>query len=363
MKNGLITFGEIMVRFSPPDHLRLSQAMPGNLEVTFAGCEASVAVSYSILGGDSSFVTVLPNNTISEACIKNLNSFSVDTTSILRSDKGRFGTYYMETGSNQRASKVTYDRYKSALSLSKPEDYDWESILKNKKWLHISGITPALSENAYDSTLFCAQKAKDLGLKTSCDLNFRSKLWQWNKNYSARELAKRKMPEILKYIDLLIGNEQDAEDVLDIKAQESNFKNGEIDIEAYPDIANKISNLFPNLSLIAITLRESISANHNRWGAMLYDCSKESSIFSPSKKNRYSPFEIKNIVDRLGAGDSFAAGLIFSLNHLKTDNKNALEFAVAASCLAHSIKGDYNLSTSDEVFNLVNGFTSGRVSR
>ena len=143
MKNGLITFGEIMVRFSPPDNLRLTQAMPGNLDVTFAGCEASVAVSYSILGGNSSFVTVLPNNTISEACIKNLNSFSVDTTSILRSDKGRFGTYYMETGSNQRASTVTYDRYKSALSLSTPEDYGWESILKNKEWLHISGITPA----------------------------------------------------------------------------------------------------------------------------------------------------------------------------------------------------------------------------
>ena len=363
MGNNLITFGEIMTRFSPSNNSRISQSMPGNLDIRFAGCEASVAVSYSKLGGSSFFVTALPKNDLSHSCIKDLKSHSVNTNHIVFSHEGRLGAYYVEKGSNQRPSKVTYDRSGSAISLLKPDSYPWDTILKNKTWLHISGITPALSKRCYDATTLVAKKAKDLGIKVSCDLNFRSKLWRWDKKYNPKELARIKMPKILKYVDTLIANEQDAEDVLEIEILNTDFDKGALNVNVYPKIAKKITNKFPNLSLIAITLRESISANHNRWGAMLFDCNEHTNYFSPLINGEYVPFEIENIVDRLGAGDSFAAGLIFSLNHLKTDNKTALDFAVAASCLAHSIEGDYNISTIDEVNELVNGFTSGRVQR
>ena len=363
MKNSLITFGEIMTRFNPPSNLRLSQSMPGSLDITFAGCEASVAVSYSVLGGDSSFISALPKNSLTDACISNLKSYGVNTNEIIKTDSGRLGAYYLETGSNQRASKVEYDRYGSSISIIDPKTYNWKNVLQKKTWLHISGITPALSENAFEATLQSVQTAKSLGLQISCDLNYRSKLWKWHKNLSSKELARTKMPEILNYIDILIGNEKDAEDVLNIEIPESNFEEGEISIVEYPKIAQKISHEYPNMKLIAITLRESISANHNRWGAMLYDNNKNSSFFSPKKNNKYIPYEITNIVDRLGAGDSFAAALIFSIHHLNLNNSEALDFAVAASCIAHSIQGDYNITTVDEIEKLANGFTSGRVVR
>ena len=363
MKNSLITFGEIMTRFSPSNNLRISQSMPGNLDVTFAGCEASVAVSYSVLGGESSFISALPKNSISDACISNLKSFGVKTDKIIQTNSGRLGSYYLETGSNQRASKVEYDRSGSSISILDPKTYNWENILQKKTWLHVSGITPALSENAFEATLEAVKTAKDLGIRISCDLNYRSKLWKWGKNISSRELARNKMRNILKYVNILIGNEKDAEDILNIEIPEANFAKGEINIDQYPKIAEKINHKYPNIKLIAITLRESVSANHNRWGAMLYDASKKSSFFSPIKDNKYIPYEITNIVDRLGAGDSFAAALIFSINHLKLKNSKALDFSVAASCIAHSIQGDYNVASINEIENLAEGFTSGRVLR
>tara|TARA_B100001094_G_C18117967_1_gene765150 strand:- start:273 stop:1364 length:1092 start_codon:yes stop_codon:yes gene_type:complete len=363
LENNLITFGEIMTRFSPSNNLRISQSMPGSLEVTFAGCEASVAVSYSILGGESSFVTALPKNSISDACISNLKSFGVKTDKIIKTDSGRLGSYYLETGSNQRASKVEYDRSGSSIAILNPKTYNWNTILQNKTWLHISGITPALSEYAFEATLQAVKIAKSLGLQISLDLNYRSKLWKWDKNASSLKLARIKMPHILKYVNVLIGNEKDAEDVLNIEIPEANFEKGEINIDEYPKIAEKINHKYPNIKLIAITLRESVSANHNRWGAMIYDASKKSSFFSPKKNNKYMPYEITNIVDRLGAGDSFAAALIFSINHLNLKNSKALDFAVAASCIAHSIQGDYNITSINEIEKLAEGFTSGRVSR
>ena len=352
-----------MARFSPHGNLRLSQSMPGSMDVTFAGCEASVAVSYANLGGDSFFVTALPKNTLTDAVIKDLNSYLVNTSDVIHSSIGRLGTYYVEKGANQRPSKVIYDRDNSTISLMKSDKYNWKNVLKNKSWLHVSGITPALSKKAYKATLCAVMKAKSLGLKTSCDLNFRSKLWAWDKKYNSQELARIKMPKILKYIDILIGNEQDAEDVLGIELSNTNFDKGNIDVNIYPNIAKKLYSKFTNLKLIAITLRESLSATHNRWGAMLYDCQNDNSYFSPTKNKNYSPFEIKNIVDRLGAGDSFAAGLIFSLNHLQLPYGESLEFAVASSCLAHSIEGDFNLTSQDEVLKLMKGFSSGRVIR
>ena len=352
-----------MTRFNPSNNLRLSQSMPGSLDITFAGCEASVAVSYSILGGDSSFVSALPKNSLSDACISNLKSFGVDTNKIIKTDSGRLGAYYLETGSNQRPSKVEYDRYGSSISTINPKNYNWKNILQKKTWLHISGITPALSENAFEATLQSVQTAKSLGIRISCDLNYRGKLWKWHDDLSSMELARTKMPDILNYVDVLIGNEKDAEDVLNIEIPEANFNEGGININEYPAIAKKINDEYPKIKLIAITLRECISANHNRWGAMLYDTSDASSFYSPKKNNKYIPYEITNIVDRLGAGDSFAAALIFSINHLNLNNSKALDFAVAASCIAHSIQGDYNITTVNEIEKLAEGFTSGRVVR
>ena len=358
-----MTFGEIMARFSPPGNLRLDQAMPGSLDITFAGCEASVAVSYAILGGKSFFVSSLPKNSLTNACVSNLKSYGVRTNHIIISDAGRLGTYYLETGSNQRASKVEYDRDGSSISLLEPIRYNWKTILNNKAWLHVSGITPAISKNAFEATLLAVITAKEAGLTVSCDLNFRNKLWKWNSRYSSKELARLEMPKILRHVDMIIGNEQDADDVLDIELADANFEEGSIKTKEYPKIADQINEKFPNINFIAIPLRESISANHNRWGAMIYNCENKLSYFSPKRQNTYCPFEITDIVDRLGAGDSFAAALIFSMNHLKLDYKDALDFAVAASCIAHSIKGDYNITTVDEVRKLADGFTSGRVIR
>ena len=363
MNNELVTFGEIMTRFSPSDNLKLEQTMPGSIDVTFAGAEASVAVSYSRLGGKSHFVTALPKNMMADACIMNLRSHGVGTNNILRVSNGRLGTYYLETGANQRASKVEYDRNGSSVSITDPKKYDWDNIFQNNTWLHITGITPAISRNACEVTTVAVMAAKEANLSVSCDLNYRGKLWGWDKNYSPKELAQKEMPEILKFVDIIIGNEQDADDVLGINIKGSDFDKGVIEISQYSEIAKMVAEKFSNLSYIAITLRESISANHNRWGAMLYDCKDDASYYSPQKDSEYSAYDITDIVDRLGAGDSFAAALIFSLHDSKLSPKDALNFSVAASCIAHSIKGDIKITTADEVKKLADGFTSGRVVR
>ena len=360
----IVTFGEIMGRLCPPGFNRFRQNMPGNLNFTFAGAEANVAASLSMLGKDTRFVTALPKNDISKACISTLEALGIDTSGILFTDSGRLGLYYVETGANQRPSRVIYDRDYSAVSRTSASDYNWEKILDGASWFHTTGITPSLSKESADATLEAVIGAKKSDLMVSFDLNFRKQLWNWDDSKSPKELAGETIRNILQYVDVVVGNEEDASDVLGIEAENTDVYSGKIDASKYTFVAKEIVNQFPNVSKVGITLRESISASHNNWGAMLYDAESNNSEFAPMSSEGYQPYAIKNIVDRIGGGDSFGAGLIFALNtpELK-EPKMAIAFAVAASCLAHSIYGDFNFSTRSEVETLLEKGGSGRVVR
>jgi len=359
----IVTFGEIMGRLAAPDHLRLRQAR--ELEVTYAGAEASVAASICNFGGCARYVTALPKHPLADAAMDTLRAIGIDTRFILRTGEGRLGLYFLETGANQRPSKVIYDRADSAIAITPVEHYDWDAIFADAQWLHLSGITPAISKNAAAATLAAARKAKSAGCRVSIDLNFRSKLWKWDPSKTERELAKETISGILPFVDVVIGNEEDCSDVLDIRAGDTDVHAGKLDTARYPDVARQVVEQFPNIGKVAITLRESFSATHNNWGAMLYDAQAEKSFFAPlDADGNYAPYQIKNIVDRVGAGDAFAGGLIFSLTTPELSApQTALNFAVAASCLKHSIKGDVNFSTRDEVEALMKGSASGRVVR
>lgn len=359
----VVTFGEIMGRFTPPGLLRLRQGIPGHLEVTFAGAEANVAGSLAMLGARATFVTALPNNDLADACIASINAAGIGSV-IARTDQGRLGLYFLETGANQRPSRVLYDREQSAISLVPSDAFDWPAIFQDADWFHVTGITPALSASAAEATMDAVHAAKSAGLTVSCDLNFRAKLWRWQPDTEPRELAGRVMSEVLPSVDVLIANEEDCGDVLGIRASCTSVETGSLDVNAYPQVAREVVQRFPNLSMVATTLRESHSASHNGWGAMLWHAEQERAIFAPTQDGEYAPYEIRNIVDRVGGGDSFAAGLIFAI---RSDDyptlEQALNFAVAASCLAHSIKGDLNYSTRAEVDALAAGSASGRVVR
>lgn len=360
----VVTFGEIMMRLCPPNFQRFRQNMPGELHTTFSGAEANVAVSVANLGGKSKFVTSLPNNDITTACLSVLKGLDVDTSGVNVCNTGRFGLYFVERGANQRPSKVVYDRAYSSVSLVPGTDYDWEKLLDGAGWLHVTGITPALSESAAEATLMAAKKAKEMGLTTSTDLNFRKNLWTWKEGVSAKTLSEETMRKILPYIDVIIGNEGDAHDVLGIAAGDSDVESGHLDVSKYTDVAKEVVRQFPNVKQVAITLRESISASHNNWGAMLYDKATDKAHFAPEKDGVYTPYEIRDIVDRVGGGDSFGAGLIFALNTPElADPALAIRFAVASSCLKHSINGDFNLNSRSEVERLMGGNASGRVIR
>jgi 2-dehydro-3-deoxygluconokinase len=360
----VVTFGEIMARFAPEGFLRFRQVMPGKLNVTFAGAEANVAASIALLGGKSTFVTTLPKNTLADACISNFKALGVDTQHIMRTDIGRLGLYFVETGANQRPSRVIYDRAHSSVSQVSADQYPWETIFTDKTWFHTTGITPSLSKAAADATLSAVQKAKSAGLKVSCDLNFRKKLWRWEDSLKPRELAEKTMRSILPFVDVLIANEEDAADVLGIHAEDTDVHSGQLAIHKYPKVAREIVNQFSNISAVAITLRQSISASHNNWGAMLFDTKSDQTCFAPDRNGQYAPYQIKNIVDRVGGGDAFGAGLIFSLQTPELSSpENAVAFATAASCLAQSIMGDFNYSSREEVEALMRGSLSGRVVR
>lgn len=358
----VITFGEIMGRLAPRGFLRFRQAMPGSLDMTFAGAEASVAASIVHLGGEAAFVTALPDHAIADACVANLKAMGVDTRHVVRTKRGRLGLYFLETGANQRPSTVIYDREGSSVSMT--GQYPWEEIFSGAGWFHVSGITAAISQIAGEAALAAVQAARAQGATVSCDLNFRRKLWNWDKGVSPSELAQRTMRKILAHVDVVIGNEEDAGEVLGIHAKDTDVQSGRVAIDKYPEVARQIVAQFPHVRKVAITLRESISASHNNWGAMLYDTAEDHSYYAPVRDGEYCAYTIANIVDRVGGGDAFAAGLIFALTTPELQApQTAVSFAVAASCLAHSISGDYNFSSRAEVEALMRGSGSGRVVR
>ena len=364
MKDIIVGFGEIMGRLEADGYLRLRQAMPGNLNITFAGAEGSVLVSVQIMGKQTRFVTALPTNSIGDACLDSVRRFGIDTDYIVRKS-GRLGLYFLETGANQRPSNVIYDRTDSVVSVVSADEYDWDNIFTDANWFHISGITPAISSIAAEASLIAVREAKKHHVSVSCDLNFRKKLWNWDSFIKPRDLAEKTMRNMLPYVDLIIGNEEDAAEILGIHAEGTDVEKGKLVIEKYPDVAREIVNQFPSVSRVAITLRESISANHNNWGGMLFDAATDQAYFAPKTGNSYKPYQIKNIVDRVGGGDSFSAGLIYAFNDkdLKDDPQSCVSFAVAASCLCHSVKGDFNYSSREDVISLMNGNTAGRVTR
>ena len=363
MDKFVVTFGEIMARMAAPQNLRLRQTR--ELEVTYAGAEASVAASICNFGGRARYVTALPRHALAEATMDSVRAVGIDASHILRTDEGRLGLYFLETGANQRPSNVIYDRADSAISVTPADRYDWDAIFADAQWLHLSGITPALSPIAAEATLIAAQRAQAAGVTVSIDLNFRGKLWKWDDAKSPRELAQATMRGLLPFIDVVIANEEDCHDVLGIRAGETDVHAGSLDTSRYPDVARQVVQQFPNLSKVAITLRESLSATHNNWGAMLYDAATDQPSFAPlAADGTYSAYQIRNIVDRVGGGDAFAGGLIFALTTPElSEPQTAVRYAVAASCLKHSIKGDFNYSTRGEVEALMGGSVSGRVVR
>ncbi len=365
MKKKIVTFGEIMGRFCPENFQKFRQSMPGKFDITFAGAEANVAASIAMLGGNARFVTALPENEMTEACLSVLKGIDIDTSFIKKVKYGRFGLYFVERGANQRPGKVMYDREYSSVSLTPGESYNWNVIFKDAGWLHTTGITPALSELSAKATEIAVRAAKEKGLTVSCDLNFRKKLWQWKEHVPVNELARKTMRKILPYVDVVIANEEDAHDVLGISAENTDVDSGQLDVTKYTEVAKEIVHQLPNVKQVGITLRESLSATHNNWGAMLYDVSTETAHLAPQDGyGNYAPYQIKNIVDRVGGGDSFGAGLIFALNTPElVKPEDAIRFAVAASCLCHSINGDFNYSSRAEVEALMKGSGSGRVIR
>ncbi len=338
-----VTFGEIMLRLSSPGHTRLFQTPA--LEATFGGGEANVAVSLAAFGLDTAFATALPAGPVGDAAAAELRRHGVDTSRIVRRGE-RLGIYFLETGANQRASRVVYDRAGSAIATAACTDFDWDRILEDASWLHITGITPAISASAADISMELLKAARSRGVTVSCDLNFRKKLWKYGKT------APEVMGPLLEYVDVAIANEEDCQKSLGISA-EADVASGHLEAEHYRALAEKVLAAYPNLSKIAITLREARSADSNGWSAVLAG----RGVFHTSRR-----YEINDIVDRVGGGDSFAAGLIYGLQRLGGDAE-ALEFAVAASCLKHSIPGDFNLVSLAEVEQLLGGDGSGRVQR
>jgi 2-dehydro-3-deoxygluconokinase len=343
-KKRVVTFGEIMLRLMPPDHERFLQT--SNFVATFGGGEANVAVSVATFGLPASYVTVLPpNNPIADAVVSEMRRFNVDPSHILRA-KGRMGIYFVENGANQRASKVVYDRDYTSIMLAKPGDIDWAQVFAGAGWFHITGITPALSESCAALAMESVQQAQKHGLTVSCDLNYRKNLWKYGKKPS------EVMRELIKFVDVAIANEEDCQMSLGIQA-DVDVHSGTLDHAVYEKLTENVLAEFPNLKSIAVTLRESFSASHNGWSACMHDRKK----FVMSKR-----YDITHIVDRVGGGDSFAGGLIYGIQAHES-HQEALEFAVAASCLKHSITGDFNRVTVDEVMALLKGDGSGRVQR
>lgn len=337
----VITFGEIMMRLNPEGYRRFVQC--DSFEASYAGGEANVAVSLAAYGLDSAYVTKVPAHEIGQCAVNELRRYGVDTSLIVRGGE-RLGIYFVEKGASQRASKVIYDRANSAIALAKPEDFNWNEIFSGADWFHFTGITPALGGDMPQVCLEACQTAKAMGIKISCDLNYRKKLW-------TREQANECMSRLMPYVDVCIANEEDAKDVFGIEAADTDIDSGKLSRDGYISVARQLTEKF-GFDKVAITLRGSISASDNDWSGMLYS----------DGKAYFSPTYHVHIVDRVGGGDSFGGGLIYSLIN-GYDGQKAIDFAVAASCLKHSIEHDFNLVSVAEVENLAAGNASGRVQR
>ncbi|NLE75315.1 MAG: sugar kinase [Chloroflexi bacterium] len=345
MTKKVVTFGEIMMRLSPPGFLRFGQAR--SFEVIYGGGEANVAVSLANFGVAVDYVTRLPQNDLGDACIQFLRQYGVGTKKIVRGGD-RLGIYFLENGAMQRGSKVVYDRAGASIATVERGMIDWRRVFANADWFHWTGITPAIAAGTAEVCLEAAQVAREMGLTVSCDLNYRKNLWKWGKK------AGQVMPDLVAQCDVAIGNEEDAEKVFGIRAPQVDVQAGKVEADQYLYVCQALHQRFPNLKTIGITLRGSISASHNTWSGVLW---REGAFFQAPL------FDVTHMVDRVGGGDAFAAGLIYGLRTYGGDLQRSLNFAVAASCLKHSIFGDFNLVTVDEAEKLMGGDTSGRVSR
>ncbi len=345
MTKKVVTFGEIMMRLSPPGFLRFTQAR--SFDVQYGGGEANVAVSLANYGMPAEFVSRIPANDIGEACLQFLKQYGIATNHVVRGGE-RLGIYFLEMGVAQRGSVVLYDRSNSSIATITRGMVDWDAVFEGADWFHWTGITPAISAGASEVCLEAIQAARAKGLTVSCDLNYRAKLWKWGKK------ANEVMPELVRYCDVAIGNEEDAEKVFGIKAPESDIDSGKVESGQYRYVCDELTRRIPTLTTVAITLRGSLSASHNTWSGVLQH--KGEFFTAPV-------FDIEPIVDRVGGGDAFVGGLIYGLRNYGEDRQKALNFAVAASCLKHSIFGDFNQVPVAEVEKIMGGNVSGRVSR
>ncbi len=343
----VVTFGEIMLRLATPGYLRFTQA--NEFTATFGGGEANVAVSLANYGIPVDFVTRLPENDIARSCVMDLRKYGVGTSNIIYGGE-RLGIYFLETGAVARASKVIYDRANSAVAEIRPGMIDWKKVFEGVQWFHWTGITPALSQGAADACLEAIGVANEMGITVSCDLNYRKNLWKYGQK------ASEIMPALVEGCDIILGNEEDAEKVFGIKPEgfDVTATAGEVNATEFDSVCTQLMGWFPKAEKVIITLRGSVNANHNTWGGVLYDGSK---LFASRR------YDITHIVDRVGGGDSFMGGLIYGLLTYAGDDQKALDFAVAASCLKHTVYGDFNQVSVSEVEKLMNGDASGRVAR
>lgn len=339
----IVTFGELLLRLAAPGYTRLFQK--DSLDTSFCGGEANVAASLAIFGMESQFVTKLPDNDVGKAAANSLRYFGVDVSEIVYGD-GRMGLYYIEKGASQRSSKVIYDRKYSAISMADAEAFDWVKIFEGADWFHFTGINPALSDSLFEICMQACKEAKKQRVQISCDLNYRSALW-------SSEQAKERMTKLLPFVDVCIANEEDADKALGIKADNTDVESGKIEKVSYVKVAEEICDIY-KCKYVAITLRKSYSASRNGWSAMLYNASEKKSYFSRE-------YDI-NIIDRVGSGDSFAAGIIYGLVN-GNEVQETVDFATAASCLKHTIEGDFNRVTVKDVYNLMSSSGNGRVER
>jgi 2-dehydro-3-deoxygluconokinase len=366
----VVTFGEIMGRFSTPGYLRFSQSFPGNVQVEFAGAEANVAASLALLGTPSRFVTALPTHAIADACVASLRSRGVDTDHIVRTSQGRLGLYFLEKGVSQRPGNVIYDRDDASVALTPASSYHWENIFADAGWFHVSGITPALSSTAAKTLLDAMDAALDRGLTISCDLNYRAKLWRWDSAKSPAELAQSVMPDVVSRVHWLVAGLDDAATMLGLVPNPTSLPPLtdsaplQSRIESNFALAKTLFANFPNLVSVATSLRSGESSSNNHYAAMLTEKDARAPLIAPFMDGTLTPYYIDTIVDRVGAGDAFAAGLIHALT---SDDLNApasaLQFATAAAVLAHSFEGDANLASRPEIQDLTQNRSPGRVRR